>query len=112
MSLFLCHHRKPIFQWTGDIWLNNVLIILAYPPNFFFKGFKFLACFGVMKISLIRIIGGLVGGGGVLCLLVLLTCDRFRQRIQRRIQEKQSASNLDVNVRGKRNLTLFAIVTK
>ena len=45
-------------------------------------------------------------------LLVLLTCDRFRQRIQRRIQEKQSASNLDVNVLGKRNLTLFAIVTK
>ena len=30
MSLFLCHRRKPISQWTQDIWLNNVLLILAY----------------------------------------------------------------------------------
>ena len=26
----VCHRRKPASRWTGDFWLKNVLLILAY----------------------------------------------------------------------------------
>ena len=82
MSLFLCHRRKPISQWTQDIWLNNVLLILAYLQTIQILTFKKFCGFGVLQVSLLCIIGELVGGGVVLWLLVLVTCGRCRQRIR------------------------------
>ena len=36
LSVCLSHRQKPIFWWTGDFWLNDILLILACPCNFFF----------------------------------------------------------------------------
>ena len=67
-----CHRGKPASRWTGDFWVNHVLLIFPYLQTFsgycccddFLSLENFSGCEGFVT-SLQCIMGELAGGGSV-----------------------------------------------